>query len=55
MEKGDEWKKVFGLILILAIIVSVSGGAVSADDISKDLTINVADTQLFDKKNNKRC
>jgi C1A family cysteine protease len=52
MKKGDEAKKVFGLILILAIIMAVFGGAVSAEDISEDLTINVADTRFFDKNNN---
>jgi GH25 family lysozyme M1 (1,4-beta-N-acetylmuramidase)/surface antigen len=52
MRKSDKGKKVFGLILILAIIVSVFGGVVSAEDISEDLTKSVADTRLFDKNNN---
>jgi hypothetical protein len=38
MRKGDKGKKVFGVVVILAIIVSVFGGAVSAEDVSVDLT-----------------
>ena len=34
MIKSDKGKKVFGAIVILAIIVSVFGGAVSAVDLS---------------------
>ena len=34
MIKGDKGKKVFGAIVILAIIVSVFGGVVSAVDLS---------------------
>ena len=34
MRKGDEGKKVLGVIVILAIIVSVFGGVVSAEDLS---------------------
>ncbi len=34
MKKGDKRKKVLGVIVILAIIVSVFGGAVSAVDLS---------------------
>ena len=37
MKKGDNGKKVFGVIVILAIIVSVFGGVVSADDLSGGL------------------
>ena len=37
MKKGDKGKKVFGVIVILAIIVSVFGGVVSADDLSGGL------------------
>ncbi len=34
MKKSDKSKKVFGVIVILAIIVSVFGGVVSAVDLS---------------------
>ena len=34
MRQGDKGKKVLGLIVILAIIVSVFGGAVSVEDLS---------------------
>ncbi len=34
MKKSDKGKKVFGVIVILAIIVSVFGGVVSAVDLS---------------------
>ena len=43
MKKGDKGKKVFGLIVILAIIVSVFGGAVSAEDLSGRLKQSVVD------------
>ena len=35
MRKSDKGKKVFGVIVILAIIVSVFGGVVSAVDLSR--------------------
>jgi hypothetical protein len=34
MKKGDKGKKIMGMIAILAIIVSIFGGAVSAEDLS---------------------
>jgi hypothetical protein len=34
MKKGDKGKKIFGAILILAIIVAVFAGVVSAEDVS---------------------
>jgi hypothetical protein len=46
MRKGDKCMKVFGLILILAIIVSVFGGAVSAEDVSGGLKQNVDDAEI---------
>ncbi len=49
MRKGDKGKKVFGLIVILAIIVSVFDGAVSAEDVSPGLIKSVTDTELFDE------
>jgi GH25 family lysozyme M1 (1,4-beta-N-acetylmuramidase) len=51
MRKGDKGKKVFGVIVILAIIVSVFGGLVSAGDVSGGLTQSVDDAELFDKNN----
>ena len=41
--------KVFGLIVILAIIMSVFGGVVSAEDLSGGLIKSVTDTELFDE------
>ncbi len=34
MRNGDKGKKVFGVTVILAIVVSVFGGVVSAEDLS---------------------
>ena len=46
MKKSDEAKKVFGAIVILAIIVSVFGGVVSAVDLSRGVTQSVADAEI---------
>ena len=46
MRKGDKRKKVFGLILILAIIVSVFGGVVSAEDVSAGLKQSVDNAEI---------
>ncbi|MBE9594507.1 MAG: hypothetical protein IMF19_13635, partial [Proteobacteria bacterium] len=46
MRKGDKGMKVLGVILILAINVAVFGGAVSAEDLSVDLTKSFADVTL---------
>ena len=46
MRKGDKCKKVFGLIVILAIIVSVFGGVVSAGDVSGGLKQSAADAEI---------
>ncbi|RCV63253.1 PKD repeat-containing protein [Methanophagales archaeon] len=43
MKKGDKWKKVLGVIVILAIIVAVFSGAVSAEDVSRGLKQSVVD------------
>ena len=50
MKKGDKGKKVLGVIVILAIIVSVFGGVVSAEDVSPGLIKSVTDTELFDEE-----
>ena len=42
MRKGDKGEKVLGVVVILAIIVSVFGGVVLAEDVSGDLTQSVA-------------
>jgi hypothetical protein len=46
MKKGDKGKKVFGVIVILAILVSVFGGVVSAGDASSGLKRSVADAEI---------
>ena len=46
MIKGDKGKKIWGLIVILAIIVSVFGGAVSAEDLSGEVTQSVTDVEI---------
>jgi len=46
MRKGDKGKKVFGLILILAIVVLVFGGVVSAEDLSGGLKQSVDDAEI---------
>ena len=46
MKKGDKGKKVFGVIVILAIIVSVFGGVVSAEDLSGGLKQSVDDAGI---------
>jgi hypothetical protein len=45
MRKGDKWMNVLGLLVILAIIVPVFGGAVSAEDLS-GVTQSVADAKI---------
>ena len=45
MRKSDKCKKVLGVVVILAIIVSVFG-AVSAEDVSEDFTGSVADAKI---------
>ena len=44
MRKDDEAKKVFGVIVILAIIMSVFGDVVSAEGVSVDLAESVAES-----------
>ena len=46
MKKGDKAKKVLDVILILAVIVSVFGGAVSAEDLSGGLKQSVDDAEI---------
>jgi hypothetical protein len=46
MKKGDDGKKVLGVIVILAIIVSIFGGVVSAEDLSGGLKQSVDDAEL---------
>ena len=46
MRKGDKGKNVFGVIVILAIIVSVFGGVVSAEDLPGDLKQSVDDAKI---------
>ena len=46
MRKGDKGMKVFGAIVILAVIVLVSGGVVSAEDLSGGLKQNVDDAEI---------
>ena len=51
MKKSDKGKKVFGLIVILAIIVSLFGGAVSAEDVS-GVTQSVTDAEIETEEDN---
>ena len=46
MRKGDKGKKVFGVIVILAIIVSVFGGVASAEDLSEGLKQSIDDAEI---------
>lgn len=46
MRKGDKGKKIFGLIVILAIFVSVFSGVVSGEDLSGGLKQSVADAEM---------
>ena len=46
MRNGDKGKKILGLIAILAVIMSVFGGAVSAEDLSGGLKQSVADAEI---------
>ncbi len=52
MIKSDKGKKIWSAIVILAIVVSVFGGAVLAEDVSGGLTQSINDVQLFDTNNN---
>ena len=42
MKRSDKGKKILSVIVILAIIVPVFGGALLAEDLSGDLTQSVA-------------
>lgn len=46
MKKGDKGMGIWGLIVILMFVVSVFSGAVSAEDVSDDLTKSVADAEI---------
>ena len=42
MKKSDKAMGIWGAILILVVVTSVFGGAVSAENVSEDLTGSVA-------------